>query len=120
MLSTFMSEVFKGDSATEFETMSILTNDSRRLKVDDFNDDFLVTMKKIEALQHSMSQSQSMLATQQTRNAELEELEILQPTIRSRQSPISAALKSGVEQSMNTLIANLFPIQMKKSQHLNS
>jgi hypothetical protein len=106
----FMSEVFKGDSATEFESMSFLTNDSRRMKVDDFNNDnFMVTMKKIEVSQHSMSQSQSMLATQQKRNAELEELETLQSMHRSRQSPISAVMKNRIEQRMNTLMGKLFP-----------
>ena len=107
----FMSEVLKGDSTTEFETMSVMTNETRRPKVDDFNEDFLATMKDIRASQASMSQSQSTLSTQQTRNAELEEIEKLQSMLRSRQSPILAALKSRVEQRINTLIGKLFPLE---------
>ena len=107
----FMSEVLKGDSTTEFETMSVMTNETRRPKVDDFNEDFLATMKDIRASQASMSQTQSTLSTQQTRNAELEEIEKLQSMLRSRQSPISSALKSRVEQRMNTLIGKLFPLE---------
>jgi hypothetical protein len=42
----FMSGFLKGDSATELESMIILTNDSRRMKVDVLNDDdFMVTIK---------------------------------------------------------------------------
>jgi hypothetical protein len=64
----FMSGSLKDDSATELESMSILTTDSRRTKVDVLNDDeFMVTMKKIVVSQHTMSQSQSSLEAAQKR-----------------------------------------------------
>jgi hypothetical protein len=98
----FMSEVLKGDSTIDFEGMSVITHQTRSQKVDDSHDDLLESIKDIK-------DSQATLSTQQTRNAELDEIEKLQAMLRSRQSPISAAMKTRVEKRIHALMEKLFP-----------
>jgi hypothetical protein len=98
----FMAEKLKGDSATELETLSLMTSETRRARVDDYNDAFLASVKNIETAQQTM-------ANDILRNANLDELEKLDKMLKKRQSPIPDLMKLKVEKRINTLMTKLFP-----------